>query len=128
MRRINMKIGTARDAAVEWVTRNASRQAWFRGAYFSGSTIGMSADAELPAASDIDIVVVTTEAEPPVKLGKFLYRGTLLEVTYLPWKLYASAENVLSSYHLAGSFRLNTIIADPTGHFAGLQAKVSRLF
>ncbi|MGI6706712.1 MAG: hypothetical protein ACOX6S_10895 [Clostridia bacterium] len=123
-----MKVGSARKAAIRWVNHHASGEDWFRGAYFSGSTVGMPDDQELPVASDLDVVVVTAQAEPPLKLGKFIYQGALLEVTFLPWDLFASAEEVLASYHLAGSFRVNTVIADPTGYLEQLQRKVSHHF
>jgi hypothetical protein len=123
-----MRVGFARTAAAEWVMQHASREAGFRGAYFSGSTIGLPDDAELSAASDIDIVVVTAQAEAPLKLGKFVYHDTLMEVTYLSWNQLASFEEVLTSYHLAGSFRVDTIIVDPTGHLRTLQTQVSRHF
>jgi hypothetical protein len=123
-----MKIGSARTAASEWVMLHASRETGFQGAYFSGSTTGMHDEAEMPLASDIDVVVVTAQAEPPLKLGKFIYRNTLVEVTYLSWNQLASVEEVLTSYHLAGSFRVDTIIADPTGQLCRLQTQVSRHF
>lgn len=123
-----MRVGFARAAAARWVMRHACREDGFRGAYFSGSTIGLPDDAELPAASDVDVVIVTAAAQAPRKLGKFIYLDTLVEVTYLPWRRLASVEEVLGSYHLAGSFRMDTIIADPTGHLRGLQAQVSRHF
>jgi hypothetical protein len=123
-----MRVGAARTAAAEWVMQHASREDGFRGAYFSGSTIGLPEDAELSAASDIDVVIVTAQAEPPLKLGKFVYHGTLLEATYLSWNQLASVEGVLTSYHLAGSFRVDTIIADPTGHLRRLQTQVSSHF
>jgi hypothetical protein len=123
-----MRVGPARTAAVEWVMQHASREAGFLGAYFSGSTIGLPDDAELSAASDIDVVIVTAQTEPPLKLGKFVYHGTLLEATYLSWNQLTSIEEVLTSYHLAGSFRVDTIIADPTGHLRRLQTQVSRHF
>lgn len=123
-----MKVGSARKAAAEWVTKHASQEAGFRGAYFSGSTVGLPDDAELSAASDIDVVIVTAQDEAPPKLGKFNYRDTLIEVTYLSWSQLASVEEVLTSYPLAGSFRVDTIMADPTGHLRRLQAEVSRRF
>jgi hypothetical protein len=123
-----MRVGSARSAAVEWVLQNASREAGYRGAYFSGSTIGLPDDAELSSASDIDVVIVTDQADPPLKLGKFVYNGTLVEATYVSSNQLASVEEVLTSYHLAGSFRVDTIIADPTGHLRRLQKQVSRRF
>ncbi len=82
----------------------------------------------VPARSDVDVMVVTGAAAPQAKPGKFLHGGVLLEVTYLPRERIASAEQVLASYHLAGGFRFDTIIADPTGELRSLQAVVSRHF
>ncbi|MFF2327650.1 MULTISPECIES: hypothetical protein [unclassified Streptomyces] len=123
-----MKVGSARSVAAEWVARYARPDAGFRGAYFSGSTVGLPADAWLAPSSDVDIVIVTAQDGPPAKPGKLRYRDTLLEVSYVPWSQLASAEEVLASYHLAGSFRTDTVIEDPTGHLHRLQAHVSGSF
>ncbi|MEK5160937.1 hypothetical protein NYE69_01095 [Paenibacillus sp. FSL R5-0527] len=123
-----MKVGSARTAAAQWVTEHAAREADFLGAYFSGSTVGLPDDAPMSPSSDIDVIVVTAQTEPPLKPGKFLFEKALLEVTYLPWSQLASAENVLTDYHLAGSFRTDTIIADPTGRLRKLQTEVAPRF
>ncbi|WP_274365856.1 hypothetical protein [Paenibacillus thermotolerans] len=123
-----MKVGTARNTAAEWVVRFASREDWFVGAYFSGSAAAQLEDAELAPSSDIDVMIVTDQDEPPAKLGKFVYNGVLIEVTYFSLRLLASAEEVLTNYHLAGGFRTDTIIADPTGRLRELQREVSRHF
>jgi hypothetical protein len=123
-----MKVGHARAAASSWVMEHASHDPAFMGAYFSGSTIAMSDDMEIPVGSDIDVVIVTTHHEPPFKLGKFEYLGALIEITYLTWSQLSSVEEVLTSYHLAGSFRMNTIISDPAKQLASLQTQVSRHF
>jgi hypothetical protein len=123
-----MKVGHARVAATEWVQKYASRMTGFQGAYFSGSTIWQADDAEMPSTSDIDVMVIIDESEPPPKLGKFVYRESLIEVSYLSWNQLASADEVLTSYHLANSFRVDTIIADPSGQLRRLQKQVSRQF
>jgi hypothetical protein len=123
-----MKVEFARAVAKEWVIKNASQEDWFLGAYFSGSTIDLTDEAELPANSDVDVMIVTQFDEPPLKLGKFLYQGTLLEVTYLSWNQFTSSRKVMASYHIANSFRVDTIIADPTGELSKLQRKVSHHF
>lgn len=123
-----MKIGEARAVAAEWILHYGSSMEGYQGAYYSGSTVGQPDDAELPAASDIDVVIVVDLDGSPPKLGKFIYRGALLEVTYLSAKELASAEEVLASYHLAGAFRLNTIVADPSGRLNRLQKKVAAHF
>ncbi|KKI94069.1 hypothetical protein WQ54_00560 [Bacillus sp. SA1-12] len=123
-----MKVSKAKSIAAEWVLQNTSKEKWFMGAYFSGSTVVMSEDADMSPYSDVDVVVVTSQEEIPLKLGKFVYKNVLLEVTYLSWDLFAAVEEVLTSYHLAGSFRVNTIIADPTGHFHKLYAEVVKQF
>ena len=123
-----MKVGLARSAAVQWVSRHARSDAGFRGAYVSGSTVGLPDDAELPPSSDIDICVVTAQDNPPAKPGKLRYRDALLEVSYLPWSQLASADSVLASCHLAGSFRIDAIIDDPTGHLHELYAHIAPRF
>jgi len=72
-------------------------------------------------------VVLDTEVPTP-KLGKLEYRGVLLDVTFRPLSEFSPPEAVLCSYHLAGSFRTNTLIDDPTGHLAALRDRVSREF
>ncbi|MFJ6434125.1 hypothetical protein [Streptomyces sp. NPDC091416] len=123
-----MRIGSARAAAARWVAAHARPGPGYRGAYFSGSTVGRPDDAELPPSSDVDVVVVTEEDEPPAKPGKLRYEGALLEITYLPWAELRDPEAVLSSYHLAGSFRRDTVIDDPTGGLRALYAHVSPRF
>ncbi|WLQ37088.1 hypothetical protein P8A18_28260 [Streptomyces castrisilvae] len=123
-----MRVGTARAAAVRWVAAHARSVPGYRGAYFSGSTVGRADDAELAASSDVDVVVVTEDEDPPVKPGKLRYGGALLEISYVPWAELRDAETVLSSYHLAGSFRVDTVIDDPTGGLRALYADLSPRF
>ncbi|GAA4566640.1 hypothetical protein GCM10023176_17160 [Micromonospora coerulea] len=79
-----MRVGRARAVAVEWVREHARREPGVRGAFFSGSTVGLPDDAVLPASSDVDVLLVRDE--PAGKLGKFRHRGVLLEVTALTWE------------------------------------------
>ncbi|MEU2670486.1 hypothetical protein ABZ622_16730 [Streptomyces sp. NPDC007164] len=123
-----VRVGTARSAAVQWVTEHARPDPGFRGAFFSGSTVGLPEDAELSPYSDVDVVVVTAAPGPPAGPGKFRFRGALLEVSHLAWDELASADGVLSSYHLAGGFRRDTVVDDPTGRLRELRADVSRRF
>ena len=123
-----MRIKEAREAAANWVRVHAEALPGYTGACFSGSTVGMPEDAELPPYSDIDIVVFADWNTPPEKPGKFLYRNVLLEVTYLPVHLIHSPEEVLTNYHLAGMFRTNTLISDPAGDLGRLIDYVSPRF
>ena len=115
-----MKVAEARTLAARWVAEHGAATAGFVGAFLSGSTVWLPDAAELAAASDVDVMLVTTQEAPP-KLGKFRWEGLLIEVTYLSWDQLSSPEEILASYHLAGSFRKNTVIADPTGRLARLQ-------
>ncbi|WP_394428024.1 hypothetical protein [Streptomyces sp. SGAir0957] len=123
-----MRVGSARAAAEQWVARYARPEAGYRGAYFSGSTVGLPDDAELEPSSDVDVFVVTAEDDPPAKPGKLRHQGALLEVSYLPRREIASADTVLASYHLAGNFRTDAIIDDPTGELRRLHAHVAHHF
>ena len=87
----------------------------FYGAFYHGSTNWLSEDAALPATSDIDLMIVLTDPNPPGNLGKFLYRDVLVEGSYLPKDQVASPDQVLGQYQMAGSFRVPSIILDPSG-------------
>lgn len=123
-----MNVLEARNIARQWVLKYASQEDGFVGAYFSGSTITLSEQDDLPEASDVDIMIITQNEEPGLKLGKFIYLDTLLEVTHIPFSHIKSVEEVLENYHLAGAFKINTIITDPTGYLTQLQHDVAQHF
>ncbi len=123
-----MIVKQARDAARRWVREEANAVPGFHGAYFAGSANWLPDDVSLPATSDLDINMVVTGSNAPNKRGKFIYRGVLLEVTYLSLDQLRSPELVLSHYHLAGGFRTPSVILDPSGQLTELQAAVARSF
>jgi hypothetical protein len=98
----------------------------FRGAYTAGSANWLSDDAELPATSDLDVMVVVAEPSQVGARRKFLYHNVLLEVSYLRQDQFRSPEQILSDYHLAPSFRTTKIMVDPLGLLAPLWAEVCR--
>ncbi|WP_211304853.1 hypothetical protein [Umezawaea tangerina] len=75
--------------------------------------------------SDVDVVVVLDVEVAPAKAGKFVHRGVLVEVTYVPWH---EVRGALGSYHLAGGLRTDTVIDDPVGRLRPLQAVVAEHF
>jgi hypothetical protein len=75
-----------------------------------------------------DVVVVVSGSTAPPNLGKFAYRGVVLDVTYLPCTELASVVEVARSYYLAPSFNGNQVIVDPTGHLGLLRAEISARF
>lgn len=117
-----------RAAARAWVAEHAAQSSDFRGAFFSGSTTALPEGHALAATSDVDVVVVVSGSTAPPKLGKFAYRGVILEVTYLPWTALASVAEVAKSYYLAPSFRNDQVIMDPTGHLGLLRDEISPRF
>jgi hypothetical protein len=123
-----MIVKHAKAVARQWVIEEANRIPGFYAAFFHGSINWLPDDAELPATSDIDIMVVLDDADPQVKLGKFIHQNVLLEVSYLPGEQLQSPDLILGNYHLAGSFRTPSIISDPTGHLTRLQAAVARCY
>ena len=119
-----MRIGEAKDAARAWVHDHATRAPGFAGAYLAGSTTWLGDDDPLPVGTDVDVMVVRNGLEAPPKLGKFVYEGALLEVTYVAADTLRSPDVVLADYHLAPCFRAPFVIADPTGVLTALQAAV----
>lgn len=123
-----MLVKQAKDVARQWVIEEASGMPGFSGAFFHGSINWLADDAILPPASDVDIMIVLDDPNPPNKLGKFIYRDVLLEVSHLPLEQVQSPEEILGQTHMAGSFRTPGIIADPTGQLAKTQAVVSQSY
>jgi len=56
-----MRLGAARAAAKDWVLGTGCRSDGYVGAYFAGSTVGLSDDAELAAGSDLDVNFVSEQ-------------------------------------------------------------------
>jgi hypothetical protein len=94
-------------------------EAGIRGAYTAGSTNWLPAGAELPAGSDLDIMIL--DAGRAGSRRKLLYGGVLLEASYLT---LPAADGILGDYHLAPSLATGQILLDPTGSLAALQAEV----
>lgn len=120
-----MLVHEAKALARQWVLHEGEKLPGFAGAFYHGSTNWLVDDAVLPATSDLDIMLVFADP-PPTKLGKFVYNGVILEVSYLASSELASPEAVLSTSHLAGSFQGPSIIADPTGELTLLHQAVSQ--
>ena len=121
-----MLVKDAKTIARQWVLERASEAPGFFGAFYAGSTNWLPDDAILPPTSDLDLWVVLDDPTPPEKLGKLRYQGALLEVSYLPRDQLGSPESILGDYHMAGSFRAPSIIADPSGQLTRLQVAVSK--
>jgi hypothetical protein len=114
-------VSAARAAATDWIQRHAGVEPGFVGAYFSGSTIYLPDDADVPVGSDVDVMVVS-EREDASGRTKFVHRGALIEVSHHPWSKFASLDTVPSAH----SLRLDSIIADPGGRLAAVQSVVVR--
>ncbi len=120
-----MIISEAKDHARQWVAEEGSKLPGFQGAFFTGSVTWLPGDANLPAASDVDLHVVLDGSAPPEKLGKFSYRGALLEVSFTTFEQLGSAEQLLADHQRAGAFRAPNTIADPSGRLTELQTAIS---
>ncbi|MFI7127245.1 hypothetical protein ACIBQ1_16225 [Nonomuraea sp. NPDC050153] len=118
-----MRVEEARQIARQWVLAEGTALPGFDGAFLTGSALWADPADELAATSDVDVIVV---ADQPARLGKFAYRGILLEVSSLSG--LGSTHEVLSDYHLAGSFHLPCVLADPSGRLTEIQQVVSRDF
>ncbi|MGC4892795.1 hypothetical protein [Micromonospora sp. DT31] len=121
-----MRVGAARAVAVDWVRERMRADPSVEGAFFSGSTVGMLDEAVLPSSSDVDVLLV--RRSPGVKVGKFVRRGVLLEVSEVTWADLGGPEDVLGSWVFAPMFRTDGVIADPTGRLAALRGPVAAGF
>jgi hypothetical protein len=116
----------ARALAKWWANDVGTEIPGFAGAFLHGS-LTWHDDAEMvPTTSDVDIVAVLSGANLPPGPGKFLHHGVLLDVSFLPESEIQTAEKVLGSSHLAGSFRDPCILAVPSGRLTELARVVAR--
>jgi hypothetical protein len=76
-----MKVGEAKRVARDWIATEAAALPGFVGAVFHGSVNWLADDEELPPASDLDVMAVFDSAGPLPKIGKFVHRDVLLEVS-----------------------------------------------
>lgn len=125
---MSILIHRAKATAREWVEREAAHLPGFQGAFLHGSVTWLPDDAWMPPASDLDIMVVLADESVVPTPGKFRRDGVLLEVSFLPQDAVASAEQILGSSHLAGSFRQHGILADPGGRLTAIQRDVARAY
>lgn len=116
----------AKAVARHWVMAEARCLPGFYGAFFHGSTNWLPDDAVLPRSSDVDIMVVLAVSPPTIKLGKLFYNGVLLDVSYVTRAELESPDHILGVSHMAGSFRLPSIIMDPSGDLTALQIAVAK--
>lgn len=117
----------AKGIARQWVQDHLAQTDGFRGAFFHGSINDLAGDARLLPSSDVDVMAIFDEP-PSLKLGKFWHEDLLLEVSYLAADDVRSAEQILGQYHLTHSFRTKSIIIDPSGQLAPIQAAVAQNF
>ena len=114
----------AKREAEAWVRSEGSNMPGLVGAFIAGSVTTLPDDMPLPRSSDVDITMVLDQP-PARKLGKFSYRGVLLEVSFETPERILSKESVLGDPHLAGGVKAMQIVADPLGHLESLQSEVA---
>jgi hypothetical protein len=122
-----VNVEQAKDIARRWVIEEARKMPDFYGAFFHGSINWLSDATIFPPTSDVDIIIVSTDP-PPVKLGKFICRDIILDVSYLSSNQFQSPEQLLGQSHMAGSFRTPSIISDPSGQLTKIQKAVSKSY
>lgn len=112
-----MYICKAKEIALEW-TDNFIKDTSVVGAMFNGSVVDLDGNDILSPSSDIDINFIVDEARRMDKIGKIMYKGVLLDVSFIPLDMIRPVEKVLSTYEIANCFHRNSIIYDPTGYLA----------
>lgn len=121
-----MLVRDAKVVACQWLEAQSGSVPNFHGAYLAGSMSSMPDNAILPDASDVDIKVLLDDADVTTDPQKFVYRGVVLDVSYGSRHDVASPEAVLGNYYTAVHFAHPSILSDPSGSLAEIQAFVAR--
>jgi hypothetical protein len=93
-------VGEAKIAAGGWVREKSVGIPGFVGAYLIGSILAKSDADAFPDTSDVDISIVVDSAVPNPIIDsensfsprKLLYRGLILEPSYLSWEAVKGPE------------------------------------
>jgi hypothetical protein len=121
--RPEVRVADARAIARDWVRTQAGPG--LVGAFLTGSSAVGTGDAELPATSDLDLIMVTAGAAP-TKIGKLWCHGVLLDISGLAVG-DLDAETIAGTSYLAPFFTAGMIMHDPTGRLARLSDQVRPL-
>lgn len=122
-----MVVKDAMNRALDWIEKVAKEEEGFIGAYLAGSIIQRPLHEPWSNHSDVDVMIVSTSV-PPVKIGKFLYQGVLLEASHLQHTAFSDKESILRDYHLSYSFAHTTLLVDPTNMLKPLQEAVAQAY
>jgi hypothetical protein len=116
------------EIARDWVARYAAGDPGFRAAHLMGGITRMAADDELPADSDLDLMLLvdrpTTSKDPIDEL----YRSVAIEAGLRGIDGYDAAEKILANPEAADHIAMGGIISDLTGLLTDLQPTVAREF
>ncbi|GAF11625.1 hypothetical protein JCM19046_2576 [Bacillus sp. JCM 19046] len=122
-----MLVNQVIERAIDWIKTVAKEEEGFIGAYLAGSIIQKRLDEPWSNHSDVDIMIVSRNV-PSVKIGKFLYKGVLLEASHLAHSAFTSKESILADYHLSYSFAHTCFLFDPSQILEQLQQDVAEAY
>ncbi len=120
-----MNAGQVIELAREWVEAEGSRVAGFRGAHLMGGLNHIPKEASFPAYRDVDLNILL-EGAPGWEVRDLPYKGLVLECGTVSPERYRSPDLVLSDPELASNLAVDSLLSDPEGTLAGLQAAVAK--
>ncbi|MFN8470540.1 MAG: hypothetical protein U0X20_33605 [Caldilineaceae bacterium] len=109
--------------AKEWVDAEASRMPGFCGAHLMGGVTYTPRQSTFPAYRDVDMSIIL-EGKQELGVHDVAYRGLILEYGEHGVERYAQPPTVLADPELASNLVADSILADPHGMLAPLQAAV----
>jgi hypothetical protein len=128
-----VNVGQAKQSAQAWVAANRERWPGLRAAHLVGGITTMANDAPFPVDKDVDVHLIFKDGDPALNNGnpwlsliEESYAGIMIEAGLKPATLYESAAAVLANPEIAHHLTVETILYDPDGLLAGLQAAVRR--
>jgi hypothetical protein len=122
---INVNVEQVIAIAKEWVDTQASQMPGFCGAHLMGGITYTPKVAIFPSYRDVDLSIVLDNDEDG-EVHDVAYRGLILEYGQNSRKRYAHAETILADPELASNLAADSILADPEGILAKLQATVAK--
>lgn len=117
------------DIVAEWVELHAQPLPGFAGAYLWGGITAMASETPFALYRDVDVMVICTPGTIENEENwEILYRGVILEVIFSSTEDHRDAHAALANPSRGPNLLTTTILTDPLGILAPLQAAVRAEF
>lgn len=120
-----MQVFQVREMVRRWMAESLGGIPYCQGVVLHGSINWLADEDEMPAASDVDLLIIVPTNSPRRRREKRAYHSLTLELSYLPISELQPPQAAAVKHYLAGSFVGDSVLYDPTGYLGWLHSYVA---